>query len=296
MTSITALQPTTSWRLASTPQLPCLGNAEGAFPLPHGLAWEDISSQNEWPTIGNTSQYPVYMPNQAGFSVVHPFTNADSRIQVSPTKASVIQPNGTSCDKAIHNSQEAQFQPQMARTPKVSPLMHTGESKNWKLKRDRILQRNRQAAKRCRQRKKIAIEEIESLARSQAWWNSELRSQIDQLRCRLVDLHNEILKHAQCDDEPIKRYISQRVRKISGDQISGSSNPQTVDPQLSTSALVARPEYPASGVTFPTQSTSMKHEALPVDAQLSPCQDPAAIAHSSGARAADHSFFNLISI
>ncbi|KAE8377516.1 hypothetical protein BDV26DRAFT_293122 [Aspergillus bertholletiae] len=65
----------------------------------------------------------------------------------------------------------------------------------WRARRDKVLQRNCQAVKRCRQRKKLVVEEIESLADAHIWWKSELRIQIEQLRYELLGLHSGILRH-----------------------------------------------------------------------------------------------------
>lgn len=42
----------------------------------------------------------------------------------------------------------------------------------------------------------------------------ELNAEISRLRSEILGLKNEVLKHAQCGDEPIKLHLAQMVKQI----------------------------------------------------------------------------------
>jgi hypothetical protein len=183
-------------------------------------------------------------------------------------------------------------------TTKLRPMFmgHDPERCDWKSRRDKVLQRNRQAAKRCRQRKKLVVEEIESLANAHAWRNNELRVYLEQLRYELLDLHSEILKHAQCDNEPIKRYLAQRVRKISEDHTADGISAEPVDPQLSSSFLAARSRNLLSPGTGPCLGNyGSPYDSLSVGTEVLPYQDTTPTEASSSEQTADRTLFQMIS-
>lgn len=90
----------------------------------------------------------------------------------------------------------------------------TDEQKQEKLKREKFLERNRLAASKCRQKKKEHTMMLESRYKEQSDKKEELVAEIARLRSEILGLKNEVLKHAQCGDEPIKLHLAQMVKKI----------------------------------------------------------------------------------
>ncbi|KAL2011434.1 hypothetical protein VTN00DRAFT_4152 [Thermoascus crustaceus] len=90
----------------------------------------------------------------------------------------------------------------------------TDDQKQEKVKREKFLERNRLAASKCRQKKKEHTMMLESRYKEQSDKKEELVAEIARLRSEILGLKNEVLKHAQCGDEPIKLHLAQMVKKI----------------------------------------------------------------------------------
>ncbi|KGO77603.1 hypothetical protein PITC_074100 [Penicillium italicum] len=81
-------------------------------------------------------------------------------------------------------------------------------------KRAKFLERNRLAASKCRQKKKEHTQQLEFNFKEQSEKKEQLIGEIARLRSEILGLKNEVLKHAQCGDEPIKLHLAQMVKKI----------------------------------------------------------------------------------
>jgi hypothetical protein len=79
--------------------------------------------------------------------------------------------------------------------------------------RELLLKRNRQAAKRCRQKRKLQNQQDESTLKMQATRNKELLAGTKRLQYEVLDLRLEILKHSQCEGY-IKRYVEQMTGRV----------------------------------------------------------------------------------
>lgn len=82
------------------------------------------------------------------------------------------------------------------------------------VKREKFLERNRLAASKCRQKKKEHTMLLESRFKEQSDKRERLTSEISRLRSEILGLKNEVLRHAQCGDEPIKLHLAQMVKQI----------------------------------------------------------------------------------
>ncbi|KAI1762411.1 hypothetical protein GGR53DRAFT_418234 [Hypoxylon sp. FL1150] len=82
-------------------------------------------------------------------------------------------------------------------------------------------ERNRKAARKCRQKAKVNVEWLKDEERELARQNRELKCIAGGLREEVLGLKNELLTHSQyCDSEPIKRYLA----KVAGDLINRDLN------------------------------------------------------------------------
>ncbi|KAE8336023.1 hypothetical protein BDV24DRAFT_178907 [Aspergillus arachidicola] len=291
MASITIAQPQFLWDLAPTfPQL------SSCFKHPTNerqqLSWEHIDPYEAWPKYGNATPYAMCNTDQSNLARLQPVLNAmpltEATLPIQKTTQSISSELKGSAQNTAVSKPDAEASNTFTNYGKIN--------KDWKARRDKILQRNRQAAKRCRQRKKLVVEEIESLADAHAWRNNELRMQIEQLRYEILDLHCEILKHAQCDDEPIKRYLAQRVRKISGEHIVDSASSQPIDPRLSLPSLVSRPEqHSASKTIIYPEDDASQYDSQGFGAEILPRHHSASTSASSDGQTVDHTLFEMIS-
>ncbi|KAF7592402.1 hypothetical protein BBP40_000320 [Aspergillus hancockii] len=285
MGSITVVQPNFLWGLGPNfpPLSSCFSCSEGE---------KDINPYEAWSKCGNGAPEGIAEPIQPDLSQSQPLLDTKPFMETGlPVRPSALffDPR----DDELEGNTQFMVAPSHNTTELRHTFMkHRAEGNDWKSRRDKVLQRNRQAAKRCRQRKKHVVEEIESLANAHAWRNNELRVHIEQLRYELLDLHGEILKHAQCDDEPIKRYLRQRVRKISEDHTANAVNPEPIDPQLVSSSLAARS---GNVLSSGTGSCLGPYNSLSIGTQAFSYQDTAQTEASSGEQTTDRTLFEMIS-
>lgn len=145
-------------------------------------------------------------------------------------------------------------------------------------KRAKFLERNRLAASKCRQKKKEHTQKLEYRYKEQSEKKERLQGEIASLRSQILSLKNEVLKHAQCGDEPIKLHLAQMVKKIT--DIDGPA-PAPVDPPINIveHVPVSPPQAPTptptkTPVTGQTASTSTLSFGFDDPLQL----EPAAVA------------------
>lgn len=81
--------------------------------------------------------------------------------------------------------------------------------------RERFLERNRQAASRCRQKRKEHTQVLESRFKEQSIKHQQLQSEFRCLRVEILGLKNEVLKHAHCTDNHISEYLAQMLERVS---------------------------------------------------------------------------------
>lgn len=81
--------------------------------------------------------------------------------------------------------------------------------------RERFLERNRQAASRCRQKRKEHMQQLESRFKEQSEKHQRLQSESRFLRLEILSLKNEMLKHADCTDNHVSEYLQQMVERVS---------------------------------------------------------------------------------
>ncbi|KAJ5713191.1 Basic leucine zipper (bZIP) transcription factor atfB [Penicillium malachiteum] len=96
----------------------------------------------------------------------------------------------------------------------LSPDLDDASPHQERAKRAKFLERNRVAASKCRQKKKEHTQQLESRYKQQSEKKEQLVCEIAKLRSEILSLKNEVLKHAQCGDEPIKLHLAQMVKKI----------------------------------------------------------------------------------
>ncbi|CAG8096336.1 unnamed protein product [Penicillium salamii] len=123
-------------------------------------------------------------------------------------------------------------------------------------KRAKFLERNRLAASKCRQKKKEHTQQLEFSFKEQSEKKDNLMTEIAKLRSEILALKNEVLKHAQCGDEPIKVHLAQMVKKITDVDIPGCSDDSKLDRQPTSLEPT-----PAPAVAVPV-STSAPAQAL----------------------------------
>lgn len=180
-------------------------------------------------------------------------------------------------------------------------------------KRAKFLERNRLAASKCRQKKKEHTQLLEVRYKEQSEKKELLVGEIARLRSEILSLKNEVLKHAQCGDEPIKLHLAQMVKRIT-DNDGASAVP--VDPPIQlpdhapASPSDTAPTPTATSAPAPTGSTALSFgfddplqlepaaaaAAEAFEQQLRRDSEVSMVSESSYAFSADETFDDLINV
>jgi len=83
-----------------------------------------------------------------------------------------------------------------------------GDGDDEEAKRRRILERNRLAASKCRQKKKMWMQELEVKSAAMTAENRQIQNLVEKLKEEVIMLKNQLLLHNNCDCNVIQRYIA----------------------------------------------------------------------------------------
>ncbi|KAJ5227131.1 uncharacterized protein N7469_007137 [Penicillium citrinum] len=128
-------------------------------------------------------------------------------------------------------------------------------------KRAKFLERNRLAASKCRQKKKEHTQQLESRHKEQFEKKEKLVAEIARLRSQILELKNEVLKHAQCGDEPIKLHLAQMVKKITD---TDGHHPAPYEPMVDIIEHI--PTSPSEDPPTPIAAPASTSVSIPVQA------------------------------
>ncbi|KAJ5101877.1 Rho GTPase activation protein [Penicillium alfredii] len=172
----------------------------------------------------------------------------------------------------------------------LSPgLDDDNEPQQERAKRAKFLERNRLAASKCRQKKKEHTQQLEYRYKEQSEKKERLVAEITRLRSEILGLKNEVLKHAQCGDEPIKLHLAQMVKKIT--DTDGPLPPGPVDPPPPVEMPVD--VVPASPSDLEPAAAAA---AEAFEQQLRRDSEASLVSESSYAFSADDTFEDLINV
>lgn len=128
----------------------------------------------------------------------------------------------------------------------------TGPDFQTKLsQRERFREKNRLAASRCRQKKKESTQHLKTRFRDEAQKKRQLEGEIAALRGEILDLKDEVLKYALCEDGHVGRNLAQTMQRITQGTTAGAfSSPvsaysSTLSP-VSASLVTATPSKATS--------------------------------------------------
>lgn len=88
-----------------------------------------------------------------------------------------------------------------------SPTDTPVEQQQPKKQRKKLLEKNREAAYRCRQKKKKWVNDLEERSEKAEHQNKELLEQVAQLREESIYLRNLLLTHGNCDCDVVVKYF-----------------------------------------------------------------------------------------
>lgn len=115
------------------------------------------------------------------------------------------------------SSVEPVAKPRHKRAPKEPSLKEEDEDEDDGLdetqKRSKFLKRNRIAASKCRQKKKVWMRELEETTRDLEIEHNALHSQYTDLMGELTTIKNQLMDHASCNDANINQWLDNEARK-----------------------------------------------------------------------------------
>ncbi|KAG2210221.1 hypothetical protein INT47_003206 [Mucor saturninus] len=126
-----------------------------------------------------------------------------------------------------------------------------------KKQRRKLLEKNREAAYRCRQKKKKWVNDLEERSESVEHKNRELQEQVARLRDESIYLRNLLLTHGNCDCDVVQTYLRRTSEQLtnscqmpalggSGSSVSGSESSYNSSKQFyNSSPPTIRPNYMA---------------------------------------------------
>ncbi|KAK7420206.1 hypothetical protein QQX98_002859 [Neonectria punicea] len=105
---------------------------------------------------------------------------------------------------------------------------------NGDVKRDKFLQRNREAAYKCRQKKKEWTNQLEATRTEMEAKNKSLHSQKNGLVNEVSYIKNALMDHANCNDSKIDRWLQNQARKVVENSELAASSRRVCDAGMSS--------------------------------------------------------------
>ncbi|EPY52960.1 transcription factor Atf21 [Schizosaccharomyces cryophilus OY26] len=168
---------------------------------------------------GKSTPYPLIPENSSHlepYSIHSPSYRESPSIQSSfsnpttPQKQKTITPNSSNYSSPKLDQGSIS---ETKRTPRIRRSV-TSLDDDCSDKRKRFLERNRVAASKCRQKKKLWTQDLENSARVACEQSKALRSLVAQLREEVLCLKNQLLAHQDCGCEGIRQYLSSEAMGI----------------------------------------------------------------------------------
>ncbi|KAI8883980.1 hypothetical protein K501DRAFT_332998, partial [Backusella circina FSU 941] len=98
--------------------------------------------------------------------------------------------------------------------PLESPKIQKHQVVEKKKERKKVLERNRQAAYKCRQKKKQWLQNLESTYEVAEAKNKDLTTLVAQLREESIYLRNILLTHGNCDCSVVQAYLRRTSEQL----------------------------------------------------------------------------------
>ncbi|KAG2231226.1 hypothetical protein INT48_009270 [Thamnidium elegans] len=184
----------------------------------------DNSGVNEWNfNPSSINEFNTYISEINPFensSMFEPkFNQPDNHMQILPPS-----PQYENNEQKIYS-----------RAPPTPPTSNDSPPKK---QRKKLLEKNREAAYRCRQKKKKWVNDLEERSESAEHRNKELQDQVSQLREESIYLRNLLLTHGNCDCDVVQTYL----RRTSEQLMNNANNTSHVPALIGSTSSVSGSE------------------------------------------------------
>jgi hypothetical protein len=79
-------------------------------------------------------------------------------------------------------------------------------------KKEQVKQRNRVAASKCRQKKKVKVDELREMQTNLEAHNSDLHMEFQRLRQEIGQVKSDLINHSECHDPNIDRWVENEAK------------------------------------------------------------------------------------
>ncbi|KAK6448520.1 hypothetical protein FP744_10004770 [Trichoderma asperellum] len=79
-------------------------------------------------------------------------------------------------------------------------------------KKEQVKQRNRVAASKCRQKKKVKVDELKEMQSNLEAQNNQLRMEFQKLREEIGQVKSNLINHTECNDVNINRWVENEAK------------------------------------------------------------------------------------
>ncbi|KAL6901630.1 hypothetical protein GGI43DRAFT_383236 [Trichoderma evansii] len=79
-------------------------------------------------------------------------------------------------------------------------------------KKEQVKQRNRVAASKCRQKKKVKVDELKEMQSNLEAQNNDLRMEFQRLRQEIGQVKSDLINHTDCNDPNINRWVENEAK------------------------------------------------------------------------------------
>ncbi|KAL2262796.1 hypothetical protein VTK26DRAFT_9435 [Humicola hyalothermophila] len=128
--------------------------------------------------------------------------------QAGSTSTDITPPD---LEQEPQESPEPQEPPRKRRARKTKKETSTAEEEQ---KRNKFLERNRIAASKCREKKKLYVSELEETKISLEAQHTQLQMEYNSLVGEISGLKHSLMAHAKCNDPNIDRWLNNEARKF----------------------------------------------------------------------------------
>ncbi|CAG7561943.1 unnamed protein product [Fusarium equiseti] len=218
------------WDVSPHPLLPHKSDSSHLSPSPNqDLGWYGSSyPTHAWMHITDFGNFPS-TPSGYGLFGYEPGPHDRQQQPYSPEEQTTPL-SATSCDTGAGSSESDHKQAKRMSTGRKRLSWRKGEFSVNKVKAgryERVLERNRVAAARCRERKRDEQETLETELDEAETRHRELSAYYRVLKDEAFMLKSEILQHSGCGCEMIQRYIKDAAHKAVEESVSSDTSPDS---------------------------------------------------------------------
>jgi hypothetical protein len=138
-------------------------------------------------------------------------TEQDMQFPLSPPESSANlgeSPGGTSISTGLSEAGTSTEK----KIPKAKQAKKARRRRSEAEQKEQIKQRNRVAASKCRQKKKVKADELKEMKSSLEARNNDLHTEYQQLRQEIGQIKSDLIHHTECNDPNINQWVENEAK------------------------------------------------------------------------------------